>query len=63
MDTTTSADPDVFQGALMVVAAAAGFVWALAHHGSGDEARSPLELKLPPQIPKHPPKHWRGRYS
>ena len=51
--TTTSADPDVFPGALVLVAAAAGLVWALAAHGSSEDARNELELKSPPDTPKH----------
>jgi hypothetical protein len=51
--TTTSADPDVFRGALVVVAAAAGLVWALTTHGSSEDARYEPELKSPPDTPKH----------
>ena len=51
--TTTSADPDVFPGALVLVAAAAGFVWALAAHGSSEHARNEPELTLPSDTPKH----------
>jgi hypothetical protein len=50
--TTTSADPDVLHGALMVVAAAAGLVWALARHGSSDDARSEPGPKPPPDMSK-----------
>jgi len=48
-----SADPDVFRGALVLVAAAAGLVWAIAPHGSSEDARSKLELKSQPDTPKH----------
>jgi hypothetical protein len=51
--TRTSADPDVFRGALVLVAAAAGLVWALAPHGSSEDARNELELELPLDTPKH----------
>ena len=51
--TTTSADPDVFRGALVLVAAAAGLVWALAPHGSSEDARNEFELKSQPDTPKH----------
>jgi hypothetical protein len=37
---TTSGDPDDTHGALVVVAAAAGLVWALAHDRSSDGART-----------------------
>ena len=50
---TTSANPDVFPGAFVVVAAAAGLVWALAAHGSSEDARNEPELKSPPDTPKH----------
>ena len=42
--TTTSADPDVFSGALVLVAAAAGLVWALAAHDPSEDARNEPEL-------------------
>ena len=51
--TRTSADPDVFRGALVLVAAAAGLVWAIAPHGSSEDARNELELKSQPDTPKH----------
>jgi hypothetical protein len=51
--TTTSADPDLFRGALVLVAAAAGLVWAIAPHGSSEDARNKLELKSQPDTPKH----------
>ncbi len=50
--TTTSADPDAFRGALVLIAAAAGLAWALAPHGSSENARNELERKSPP-TPKH----------
>jgi hypothetical protein len=50
---TTTADPDVFPGALVLVAAAAGLVWALAAHGSSEDARYEPEVKSPPDTPKH----------
>jgi hypothetical protein len=49
--TRTSANPDVFHGALVLVAAAAGLVWALAPHGSSEDARN--ELESPLDTPKH----------
>jgi len=51
--TRTSAAPDVCRGALVLVAAAAGLVWALAPHGSSEDARSELALKSQPDTPKH----------
>jgi len=50
---TTTAAPDVVSGALVLVAAAAGLVWALAAHGSSEDARYEPELKSPPDMPKH----------
>jgi hypothetical protein len=50
--TTTSADPDVFRGALVLVAAATGLVWALTAHGSSEDPRNEPEL-TPPDTPKH----------
>ena len=49
--TTTSADPDVLPGVLVLVAAAAGLVLALAAHGSSEDARHEPEL-TPPDPPK-----------
>ena len=51
--TRTLADPDVSRGALVLVAAAAGLVWALAPHRSSKDARTELELKSQPDTPKH----------
>jgi hypothetical protein len=48
---TTSAEPDLFPGALVLVAAAAGLVLALAAHGSSEDARPEPEL-TPPDTPK-----------
>jgi hypothetical protein len=48
---TPSADPEVLRGALVLVAAAAGLVWALAPHGSSEDARNELESQ--PEAPKH----------
>jgi hypothetical protein len=47
------AAPEVCRGALVLVAAAAGLVWALAPHGSSEDARSELALKSQPDTPKH----------
>jgi hypothetical protein len=50
--TTTSADPDVLPGVLVLIAAAAGLVLALAAHVSSGDARHEPELTAP-----DPPKH------
>ena len=50
--TTTPANPDVLHGALVLVAAAAGLVWALAAHGSAEDARDEPE-RTSPDTPKH----------
>jgi hypothetical protein len=48
---TPSAEPDLFPGARVLVAAAAGLVWALAAHGSSEDARHEPEL-TPSDTPK-----------
>jgi hypothetical protein len=48
--TSPSADPEVLRGALVLVAAAAGLVWALAPHDSSEVARNALESQ--PEAPK-----------
>ena len=50
--TTTSAEPDVLPGVLVLVAAAAGLVLAIAAHDSSENARKEPELTKP-----DPPKH------
>lgn len=47
---TASADPDVVRGALVVVAAAAGLVWALSH-GSSQGAPVEPAPKASPDTP------------
>jgi hypothetical protein len=49
--TTASADPDVFHGALLVVAAAAGLAWALSH-GSSEGAREEPTPMGSPETPR-----------
>jgi hypothetical protein len=49
--TTASADPDVFHGALVVVAAAAGLVWALSQ-GSSEGPRDEPAPKASPGTAK-----------
>jgi len=49
---TTPAGPDPFHDALLVVAAAAGLVWALAH-GTSDDTRDEPALKPSPDTPRH----------
>lgn len=49
--TTASADPDVLHGALVVVAAAAGLVWALSH-GPSEGARAEPAPKASPDTPR-----------
>jgi hypothetical protein len=45
--TTASADPAVFQGALLVVAAAAGLAWALSQGSSGGAREEPTPIGSP----------------
>jgi len=45
--TTTTADPDVLHGALLVLAAAAGLVLALTHRGSREDACNEPASKSP----------------
>ncbi len=47
---TASADPDVFRSAVVVVAAAAGLVWALCH-GSSESARDEPAQEASPDAP------------
>ena len=49
---TTPAGPDLFHDALVVVAAAAGLVWALAH-GTSEDARDEPALRPSPDTPNH----------
>ena len=50
--TTTTADPDVLHGALLVLAAAAGLVLAITQRGSCEHARNEPVPK-PPDTSRH----------
>jgi hypothetical protein len=52
---TESAAADVVPGALVLVAAAAGLVWALAGPRTGEDARPGLELESTPDRAGQPP--------
>jgi hypothetical protein len=48
----TRPDPDDFHGALVVVAAAAGLIWALARHRPSEDVRVEPALTSPPDSPR-----------